>query len=40
MMGVWGRLTSVVIWYFTRVDELDLAKFISLSLTLKKAMRR
>ena len=40
MTGVWGRLTSVVMWYFMRVDKLDLAKFMSLFLILKKAMRR
>jgi len=40
MMGVQGRLTSVVMWYFMRVDELDLVKFMSPSPILKKAMRR
>jgi len=40
MTGVWGRLISVVMWYFTRVDELDLVKFMLPSSILKKAMRR
>jgi len=39
MTGVQGRLTSIMIWYFMRVDELDLVKFMSSSLILKKAMR-
>ena len=34
------RLTSVVIWYFIRVNELDLAKFMSPFLILKKVIRR
>jgi len=39
MTGVWGRLTSVVMWYFTRVEKLDLVKFMSPSPILKKAMK-
>ena len=40
MTGVWERLTSVIMWYFMKMNELDLAKVMSLSLILKKAMRR
>ena len=35
-----GKLISVMIWYFMRVDKLDLAKFMLLFPILKKAMRR